>query len=232
MQRVDVLTSDIYHKLVSDQTGSGMTTRQYIIEILGVKGQATIEEIAKALRLRSGKSVSTVTIRYHLNVLLTEGRVAEPRSIPRTSRGRPQHLFEAVDIVDPNKGNSPEVLSHLLAALQLQPQLALPIIEQVAQKMAVKAGDFTGMPLDRRLDSVAEFLNLRGYDASVEKVESGFILYTRHCPYHDVPDRQSMMCCLDMRMIEAAVGRPIQRLLRLTDGDEACAYFINIEERA
>jgi predicted ArsR family transcriptional regulator len=214
-----------------DTIGSEMTTRQQILEILDVNGRLTIGQIAEALRQRAGKAVSSVTIRYHLNVLLAEGRVAEPQAVPRTSRGRPQHVFESVTIADRSRGNSAEVLSYVLASLQNQPELATAVIEQVAQKMACAAGDLPpGVPAERRLAGVTEFLNTRGYDASVERVDGGFILYTRHCPYHDVPERQSLMCSLDMRVIEAVVGQPIQRLLRLADGDNACAYFINIEE--
>lgn len=218
---------------MSDWIGLKMTTRQQILEILDMSGHATIGQIAEALRLRSGKAVSSVTIRYHLNVLLAEGRVAEPRTIPKASRGRPQHVFEAVNIVEKSRGNSAEVLSHFLAALQRQPELSATVIEQVAQQMAASAGYPTGIALESRLTGVISFLNDRGYDASVEKVDGGFILYTRHCPYHDVPERQTLMCSLDMRVIEATVGQPIQRLLRLADGDDACAYFIsNIEENS
>jgi predicted ArsR family transcriptional regulator len=209
-----------------------MTTRQQILEILDTKGHATIGQIAEALRQRSGKAVSSVTIRYHLNVLLSEGRIAEPRSVPRSSRGRPQHVFEAVDIVDQSRGNSAEILSSLLATLKTQPEVASVVIEQVAREIAAGAGDPAGLPAESRLFRVTTFLNARGYDASVEKVEGGVILYTRHCPYHDVPERQSLMCSLDMRIIEMAIGQPIQRLLRLADGDDTCAYFINIEENS
>lgn len=207
-----------------------MTTRQQILEILDVKGCSTIGQIADALRQRSGKAVSSVTIRYHLNVLLAEGRVAEPRSMPKASRGRPQHVFEAVDVIDRSRGNSAEVLSHVLSTLQTQPEIANLVIEQVARKMAAAVGSQIGQAIEDRLPSVVKFLNERGYDASSEKVDGGFVLYTRHCPYHDVPERQSLMCSLDMRVIEAVVGQPVQRLLRLTDGDDACSYFINIEE--
>ncbi len=209
-----------------------MTTRQQILEILDTRGCSTIGQIADALRQQSGKAVSSVTIRYHLNVLLAEGRVAEPRSMPKASRGRPQHVFEAVTIIDRSRGNSAEVLSHVMSTLQTQPELANLVIEQVAGRMASAADAPTDVTTENRLPGVVHFLNERGYDASIEKVDGGFVLYTGHCPYHDVPERQSLMCSLDLRVIEAVVGQPVQRLLRLADGDDACAYFINIEENS
>ena len=150
--------------------------------------------------------------------------------MPKASRGRPEHVFEAVNIVDQSRGNSGEILSHILATLQTQPELAAVVIEQVAQKIAGAAGASNELPMESRLPGVIKFLNDRGYDASVETVDGGFVLYTRHCPYHDIHEREALMCSLDMRIIEALVGRPVQRLLRLADGDDTCAYFINIEE--
>jgi predicted ArsR family transcriptional regulator len=207
-----------------------MTTRQQILEILDSEGCLTIGQISDALHKRSGRAVSSVTIRYHLNVLLTEGRVAEPRTVPKASRGRPQHVFEAVNIIEQDRGNTAEMLSYLLSTVQLHPEFADHVIEQVAQKMADTAGLPSGLPLDKRLPEVVKFLNVRGYEASAEKVDCGYVLYTRHCPYEALSERQPAMCNLDMRIVETVVGQPIQRLLRLADGDEACAYFINIEE--
>lgn len=208
-----------------------MTTRQQILDILDLNGCSTIGQIADALRQRSGKAVSAVTIRYHLNVLLSEGRVAEPRSLVKTSRGRPQHIFESINLDEKGRGNSAEVLSHVLAILQAQPEFASVVIDQVAQKIAA-ACELAGSSVEDRLPGIIQFLNERGYDALVERVAGGFVLYTRHCPYHDVQERQLLLCKLDMRVIETVVGKPIQRLLRLADGDNSCAYFINIEENS
>src|SRR5690606_5750427 len=118
----------------------------------------------------------------------------------------------------------------VLATLQTQPEVASAVIEQVAQNIAASAGSSSELSIASRLPDIVQFLNERGYDASTEAVEGGFVLYTRRCPYHDVPERDSLMCSLDMRVIETVVGQPVQRLLRLADGDDACAYFINIEE--
>jgi predicted ArsR family transcriptional regulator len=208
-----------------------MTTRQHILDILNSRGAATIEQIGNELRVRTGRAVSAVTIRYHLNVLLDSGLLTEPQSVPRASRGRPQHVFAAVQ-GSRDRGNTAEVLAHVLAALRTQPDVADMVLSRAASSMGESALLPTGASLDDRMAAAIEYLNSRGYEASAEAVDGGFILYTRNCPYHDVPDRQTILCGLDMRLIENVVGQPIQRLTRLADGDESCAYFIaNIEER-
>lgn len=203
-----------------------MTTRQHILDILSETGEATIEMIAEALKERSGKAVTSVTIRYHLNVLLDEGLVTEPRTVPRASRGRPQHVFAAAP-VDKSRGNAAELLTHVLSALEHQsPEVAGSVIDQVITTMKGDAAISPSEPLAKRVSASAQFLNARGYKADFEQVEKGFILYTKHCPYHDIPQRTAAVCGLDMRLIEAVVGQPVQRLMRLADGDQSCAYFI------
>lgn len=204
-----------------------MTTRQHILEILNEMGEATIENIADALHVRSGKSVSSVTIRYHLNVLLSDGKITEPRAIPRTSRGRPQHVFAAVRDIDADKGTVHEMLAYLLEALEHEkPEIAEPLLERMIKSIVSDAQITECVQLSERVVASAHFLNSRGYEANTERVEGGFILYTHRCPYHDIPQRTTSMCGLDMRLIEAVVGQPIQRLMRITDGDSSCAYFI------
>lgn len=208
-----------------------MNTRQHILDILNAQGEATIEQIADALYTRSGKSVSSVTIRYHLNVLLEEGLVTEPKTVPRASRGRPQHSFTAAP-PQQSRGTTEEVLAHVLAALRSRPSVADSVMERAAITMTEAALPPPGATLEDRMTAASAFLNARGYDATIEPVEQGYILYTRHCPYHDLPERQSELCVLDIRLIERVIGQPVQRLMRLADGDEACAYFAaNIEEK-
>lgn len=203
-----------------------MTTRKQILDILSTGGEATIDEIAASLRSRSGKSVSTVTIRYHLNVLLREGRVTEPRTVPRTTRGRPQHVF-AVSRTDKGRGNSGELLSFLLVALAKEQRDDLQqLFQRVVEMMRSAANVSSTAPVHVRLAASAEFLNRRGYEATVEQVVGGHILNTRYCPYHDVIPRTDILCSLDMQIIEAIVAQPIQRLTRLADGDGVCSYFI------
>jgi predicted ArsR family transcriptional regulator len=207
-----------------------MNTRQHILDILSTHGEATIEQIGASLRQRSGRTVSSVTIRYHLNVLLEEGLVTEPRSVPRATRGRPQHVF-AASPSEPREGNSAEVLSHIFAALRQDPAMAASVLDRAAITMGEAAAIPAELSLRERMYAASAFLNSRGYDASIEQVERGFILYTRHCPYHDLPERQSVMCGLDMRLIEIVLGQSVQRLMRLADGEDSCAYFVtNIEE--
>lgn len=234
LQRVDAFAAGVYHRYDEIRNGSTMATRKQILEILDANGHATISQIGDGLRLRTGKIVSSVTIRYHLKVLLAEGKISEPRSVPKSSRGRPQHVFESICPIDKGRGNSAEVLSHFLIALQNRPEVSAVLLEEISQTIAahaVQCGDGT---LGQRVTEVVSFLNERGYHASSEQVEGGFVLYTNTCPYHDVAERQSLMCNLDLRIVEAAIGQPIQRLLRLADGDNACAYFIanNNEENS
>ncbi len=203
-----------------------MSTRQHILGILSERGEATIDEIATSLRLRMGKSVSSVTIRYHLNILLGEGLVSEPRTVPRTSRGRPQHVFAAA-ACNRGRGNSAEMLSYLLNAIEAESEaVSGAVFDRVILAMSREASFSALDSLEERISNSVVFLNSRGYDAAVEKSRGGYVLHTSSCPYHDVPKRTNSLCSLDMRLIEVVVGRPIVRLTRIAEGDNVCSYFI------
>ena len=47
-------------------------TRQYILDILRVKKQVTVDELVGELEKRRGVSITAVTVRHHLNELLKE----------------------------------------------------------------------------------------------------------------------------------------------------------------
>jgi predicted ArsR family transcriptional regulator len=203
------------------------STRRLILEILRARGQATVEDIVAELRKRRG-SITAVTVRHHLMRLQEEALITSPELRRRSSPGRPQHVYALTD-----KANEifPNNYQRLAEALLLQIQKQLPpdgvnvIIEGVAAQFAADA-DLNDMPLPEKLDAVAAYLNLQGYDAHWETCDGGYMLHTSNCPYHHTAQGTEALCEMDMRMIAQLIGVVPRRAGQISHGDRTCAYFI------
>lgn len=203
-------------------------TRRHIIEILKNLGSATIEQIVQELKNRRGE-ITPVTVRHHLNRLQQEGFVAIPEVKHRDQPGRPQHSYTLTQRAFSMFSNNYQRLAIGLIA-ELKEQLPADhinvILEGVADGMASEAQIYPNQPISERLDAVVLYLNEHGYEAEWEAQESGFILRTRNCPYHQIAHQSELTCRLDMHLVSRLLGVVPRLLSRVSDGDPACAYWI------
>ena len=99
------------------------------------------------------------------------------------------------------------------------------IIEQAADEMVAGAPLPSGT-MEMRLDSVVNYLNQHGYDASWEPCDEGYILMTRNCPYRQLAHEHEELCSLDFRLISGLTGIVPRRLGRIVEDDSSCAYLL------
>lgn len=203
-------------------------TRRQILEILKTRHEATVDEVVDDLRRRRSDHITPVTVRHHLKILQEEGLVGSNRIRPRTSAGRPQHVYalsEQGTAFFPN--NYQRLAENLLRQLEktLPPDGVNVILEGVALGMA-KAACIPEGTLEKRLSAVVDYLNRAGYEARYEEADRGFILHTCNCPYHQLSHEHTHLCSMDMRLIAAMLGVVPRMLLHIIDGDESCSYFI------
>ncbi len=203
-------------------------TRQYILDILRVKNQATVDELAGDLEKRRGTSITAVTVRHHLNELLKEQLVTTAELKHRDSPGRPQHVYVLTEAALKHfPSNYQPLVAHLLEQMATSlsnPQINV-LFEGVADHMA-SAADVPCVPLVERLNYVVSYLNDHGYNADWEQGEDGFVLKTTNCPYHQVAESNRMLCEMDMRLVTSLLGIVPRLISRISDGDSACSYFI------
>lgn len=202
-------------------------TRQYILNILKERGEATVDDIVDDLRKRRG-AITAVTVRHHLSRLQEDNLITTPQLRHRNSPGRPQHIYtlteEAKDYF-PN--NYQRLASHLFEQMitQLPPRQVNVILEGVADQMAADA-NIGDLPLPERLNQAVEYLNQHGYNARWEKHPDGYLIQTINCPYHHISTTSSMLCEMDMRLLASILGVVPRLLSRMSRGDNACAYLI------
>lgn len=204
-------------------------TRQHILEILHIKGQATVDELVGELRDRRGDTITAVTVRHHLNELLRGKLITTPELKHRNSPGRPQHIYTlTADARQFFPNNYQPLIESLLQQIsqQFSSGEVNVILEGVADRMAANA-QVPNVALPEKLRLAVEYLNKHGYDANWQQTDDGYELRTNNCPYHHIATASnSALCDMDMRLVASLIGVVPRLLSRASSGGSNCSYWI------
>lgn len=206
-------------------------TRKHILEILRLRNHATVDEIVDELQRRRG-SITSVTVRHHLLRLQKEGLISTPELKRRVSPGRPQHVYTLTPKAKEQfPGNYHQLAAGLLDELcrRLPESGVNVILEGVADQLAQQA-DIPVEGFEERLHCVVEYLTRQGYEARWETSEDGYILHTTNCPYHQLGDRTTLLCTMDMRLIASLLGVVPRRIKHVAEGDDTCSYLLPVPQ--
>ncbi len=92
------------------------------------------------------------------------------------------------------------------------------------------------LPLERRLDRVADFLNQRGYLARWEPVGEdaggGYLLHKYNCPYAGISGEHRELCAMDQLLIDELVGRHCCRTGSVAENGKCCTYAVGADALA
>lgn len=200
-------------------------TRQKILEYLKQYGEATVDDLSQAL-----DDLTAVTVRHHLDVLRSQGMIASPEILHRSSPGRPRYVYTLTDkalALFPKNVNT--FTSHMLSELKqsLNDDQVNVLFDGIALRMASELEP--GKPeesFESRLDRVVNHLTKHGYQAHWEHHPDGYVLHTSNCPYTGVVEDHGDLCTLDVRYISELLGTVPRRLSHMTQGDAACSYLV------
>ncbi len=200
-------------------------TRERIMNILKVQGQATVDDISRKLNL------STVTIRHHLDILRGEGLVAAPFTQPCKTPGRPSHIFtlsEKANALFPKRYD--KLLLYILDDLREQhsPQKVERMMRRIGQRLAEQAAISKETDLETRIRCTAQFLEDMGYMPRWERREDGsYLLQMINCPYERVSQQDPVVCLMDLCLLDHILGTQPRRVASSQEGDLMCAYVID-----
>ncbi len=199
-------------------------SRQKIIEMLKARGEMTVDELSSELRL------TTVTVRHHLDVLRSEGLIAEPAVRHRSTPGRPQYAYrlteQAADFF-PKAYDS--LASNIIAWIKdrTSPDEVGPVFASLADRVHAEAPQPSpDQPIEARLDQAVRYLNDKGYFAHWEQVDEGYLLHTSNCPYLAVAGHHGELCTMDTSLVTTLIGLSIERTGRVIQGNDSCSYLI------
>lgn len=189
------------------------TARQKVLAYFAKSRTASTREIARALK------ISAATVRHHLRVLASDGRLELTSVRRRDGRGRPEKIYSLPRVA---LGDN---LSSLSDALLNEAGTGIRM-EAVARRLAGDP-DLTGQPLAKRLNLTIEKLNQMNYHARWEAGSQGPRVLFGHCPYTAIIEKHPELCQMDQAMLGELMGQPVRQVFRTgKDGSSVCVFVM------
>ncbi|MGW8318716.1 MAG: helix-turn-helix transcriptional regulator [Candidatus Promineifilaceae bacterium] len=201
-----------------------LSTREVILEAIKQANEATVEELAGAA------DVSPVTVRHHLNSLQAEG-LLETRSV-RRKVGRPYYVYSLSD-----KGHElfpkryVRLSSRLLDELKSRfpSETITDLFNNVVERIVEEHRDeFSGLPMEARLDFLVTLLAEEGFLANWELTDDGYRLTEYSCPYYSIGQKHSEVCHFDRQLMTLVLDTEITQHSCMIEGDACCHFTFSV----
>jgi predicted ArsR family transcriptional regulator len=191
-----------------------VTARQKVLTYLTKNRIASAREVSRALKM------SAATVRHHLRVLVSDGRLEMEAVRPRGGKGRPEKVYS---IPRAALGDN---LSALADALLTEAGLSVRV-DALAKRLAGES-NFASQPIAKRLSLVVEKLNQMNYHAKWEAGAAGPRIIFGHCPYVTVVKNHPKLCQMDVELLSNLLGRVVDSETRSETQKSVCPYVFLI----
>ncbi len=191
-----------------------VTARQKVLTYLTKNRTASAREISRSLKM------SAATVRHHLRVLVSDGRLEMESVRGREGRGRPEKVYSIP------RGALGDNLSALAEALLTEAGRSVRV-EALAKRLAGEA-DFKSQPVSKRLSLVVEKLNQMNYHAKWEAGAAGPRIIFGHCPYAAVLKNHPELCQMDVALLSNLLGRVVDLETKSETQKSLCPYVFLI----
>jgi predicted ArsR family transcriptional regulator len=189
------------------------TARQKVLAYFVKSRTASTREIARALKM------SAATVRHHLRVLASDGRLEMSAVRGRDGRGRPEKIYSLPRAA---LGDNLSVLSDLL----LTEAGTAARMDVLAKRLADQT-NFTAQPLARRLNLTVEKLNQMNYHARWEAGSEGPRILFTHCPYAAIIEKHPELCQMDQAMLKELLAQPARQIFKSgREGSSVCVFVM------
>ena len=189
------------------------TARQKVLTYFEKSHKASAREIARALKM------SPATVRHHLRVLVSDGRLELAPVRGRDGRGRPEKIYTLPRAA---LGDNLSVLSDAL----LTEAGSVVSMEALAKRLAGEENK-AGEPLAKRLNLAVEKFNQMKYHAHWEAGPEGPRILFGHCPYAAIIDKHPELCKMDTSILQQWMAQPVRQIFRAgKDGSTVCVFVV------
>ncbi|MBN2548137.1 MAG: winged helix-turn-helix transcriptional regulator [Anaerolineales bacterium] len=207
--------------MMSDEMES-KTSRERVLRTLLRRERCTIKELAEAVE------INPISVRHHIGRLEAEGLVTSIEE--RHGVGRPRRLYF---LTESGRESFPTRYVRLTLRLleQLKETMPQPVVERLFSQMAQEmASDYqatvNGMPIEQRLDLLAELLSQEGFTADWVKQGGHYQIRESNCPYYHIRQIHPEVCMLGQTLIATLLSTPVHKIQCMLDGDANCTYLI------
>ena len=194
-------------------TGKQTTARQKVLMYMNKTRTASAREISRALQM------SAPTVRHHLRVLVSDGRLEMAFVRGRDSKGRPEKVYSLPRAA---LGDNLPALAEALIA-----EAGSSFDGEALAKHLAGGSNFAGQPVAKRLNLVVEKMNQMNYHARWEAGAEGPRILFGHCPYGAIIARHPELCKMDENLLEELMRRPATQLSKIgQDGSLLCVFVL------
>ena len=189
------------------------TARQKVLTYFGKTRTASSREISRALKM------SAATVRHHLRVLASDGRLEMASARGRNGKGRPEKVYS---LPRSALGDNLAALSDALLA-----EAGSGVKTEALAKRLVGESNIAGQPLVKRLNLTVDKLNQMNYHSRWEAGSEGPRIIFSHCPYASVIEKHPELCRMDETMLKEWMGQPVAQMSKAgNDGSSVCVFAI------
>src|SRR5215216_3236765 len=188
------------------------TARQKVLAYFAKSRTASARETARALKM------SAATVRHHLRVLASDGRLELTAVRGREGKGRPEKIYSLP------RAALGDNLAALSDALLTESGSAIRV-EALAAHL-VGESNFADQPLAKRLNLTVHKLNQMNYHARWEAGAQGPRIVFSHCPYAAILEKHPELCQMDQTMLKELMGQSAKQIFRTgKEGSSVCVFI-------
>lgn len=189
------------------------TVRQKVLSYLNKSSSASAREIARSLKM------SPATVRHHLRVLSSDGRLELSSARRRDGRGRPEKIYS---LPRATLGDNLSALSDALLA-----ETASSVSMEALAKRLTGESKIAGQPLAKRLNLTVEKFNQMNYHSHWEAGSEGPRIIFSHCPYAAIIEKHPELCRMDATLLNEYMGKSATQIFkRGKEGSSVCVFVI------
>lgn len=183
--------------------------------------------------------ISAAGIRRHLDKLTDSGLIETCEPLPvageETPRGRPAKHYCLTEEGRNSFGSNYEEMAldaidtiEALGGPAAVKEFAKARIERIVENVEPISEESTGDEVTAVVTELVSALERHGYVASVTQAGAGIQICQHHCPVSHVASVHPEICEAEQEMIATIVGRHIQPLASITEGNGVCTTNIPI----
>jgi len=189
------------------------TARQKVLTYFNKTRTASAREVSRALKM------SAATVRHHLRVLASDGRLEMASARGRDGKGRPEKVYS---LPHSALGDNLAALSHAILA-----EAGSGVMMDALAKRLVGESNLADQPLVKRLNLTVEKMNQMNYHARWEAGSEGPRIIFSHCPYAAIIEKHPELCRMDEAMLKEWMGQPAPQISKTgKDGSSVCVFAI------
>jgi predicted ArsR family transcriptional regulator len=180
----------------------------------------------------TGEAVRQQLLQLHRDGWIESRTARHPGDVART--GRPATLYRLTAAGDHLFPKGYDVLAITIMdkiVEELGAAAAKRILASITEaRVRELAPRLTGLTLGERVESLRDlYLNDDPYMQS-EKVEDGYRLVERNCPFYNTAMARPVLCSISINSLTRLLGVRVAREQKFQDGDGQCVFRVFAEE--